>query len=166
MLKWEGGKRGHKEGPALQSQLDFEVAGQPGSGNLSMSGFHSNSANLLKGKSHFLSYLLARRLQRCQPTLYRRADDSCFLFNAKTAGKEVSLRTLFNLPPDQKRELWILTDEALKHPRWYVTTSGWFIVLGASPLKIKKSYQWEKDRNVGVHFMSLWSWAEIYGAYW
>ncbi|PUU72370.1 hypothetical protein B9Z19DRAFT_1137826 [Tuber borchii] len=89
------------EDPEMGASLDYKVLGQPGC-----------------GKSFFLSYLLVHRLLRSQPTVYRRGDDCCFIFQEGTPGMMVDARHLFGLPGDQKRNLWILTDETLENPQW------------------------------------------------
>ena len=58
-----------------------------------------------------------------------------------------------------------MTDAALADERWTERSHSWFVVLAASPLKVKASRQWEKDRNVGVHFMRNWTWPEIVAAF-
>ena len=58
-----------------------------------------------------------------------------------------------------------MTDEALVDAGWTELSHSWFVVLAASPLKVKASRQWEKDRNVGVRFMRNWTWAEIVAAF-
>jgi hypothetical protein len=77
----------------------------------------------------------------------------------------VDLDTLSSLPDDAKRKLWILTDEPLEDPIWNNPGTLWFTVLAASPKKVEASRQWEKDRNVNVHFTSNWTWPEIVAAF-
>ncbi|RPA94839.1 hypothetical protein L873DRAFT_1746270 [Choiromyces venosus 120613-1] len=145
--RWQG--VGHSSGnPAVRRKLDYEISGQPGT-----------------GKTCFLSYLLVRRLHKCQPTVYRADDKSCFLFDEDSAGNEISVKTLSCLSPAKKRKLWVLTDETLQNPQWHRSTSGWFVVLAASPKKVKACRQWEKERNVALYFMSNWEWPEIFAAY-
>jgi len=119
----------------------------------------------MKGKTCCLSYILARRLLNHQPTVYRINDDLCFLFNDKTQGEKISLGSLFALTKDEKRKIWILTDEALTHPIWNNKAESWFTILGASPAKVRLSYQWQKERNPGVRYIRPWSWEDIYAAY-
>ncbi|KAG0633397.1 hypothetical protein HOY80DRAFT_896565 [Tuber brumale] len=128
--------------------LDFKIGGQPGS-----------------GKSFFLSYLLVRRLLAGQPTAFRRNDNDCYLFNRDSNGSKTDANSLFDLPKDQKKALWILTDGALTNERWNMKGHGWFVVLAASPAKIKASRQWVKDRNVASRYMTNWKWEEIVAAF-
>ncbi|KAG0130296.1 hypothetical protein HOY82DRAFT_382825 [Tuber indicum] len=145
--RWDGvGQR--SVNPRVSARLDYDVSGQPGT-----------------GKTFFLSYLLVRRLQKRQPTVYRADDKSCFLFDEDTPGHEISSKSLSRLPPQKKRKLWVLTDETIQNPRWHMPTSGWFVVLAASPEKVKASRQWQKERNPDVYFMSPWEWPEIFAAY-
>lgn len=126
----------------------------------------SNSdTNKYVGKSVCLSYILAHRLYTGEPTVYRLNDDCCYLFDDDTPGVEMTAKCLFQLSNKKKSGLWILTDEALTDARWKGRGHPWFVVLGASPAKVRLSRDWEKDRNVGVHFISPWSWAEIFAAY-
>ena len=97
--------------------------------------------------------------------MYRVNDDCCYLFDDNTPGAEMTAKSLFQLGTEQKSQLWILTDEALTDARWGTWSHPWFIVLGASPAKARQSGHWEKERNVGVHFISAWNWAEIFAAY-
>jgi hypothetical protein len=77
----------------------------------------------------------------------------------------VDANFLFNLGGGAKRELWILTDEALVDSAWTDEDTPWFIVLAASPQKVKASRQWEKDRNPGMYFVRNWEWHEIVAAF-
>lgn len=113
----------------------------------------------------FLSYLLVQRLISGQPTVYRVSDDTCYLFDQHACGKKVNINTLFELDENAKRELWILTDEALTHPNWTRAYHSWFVVLAASPEKTKASRQWQKDRNADVHYISNWNWTEIFATF-
>ncbi|CUS10226.1 unnamed protein product [Tuber aestivum] len=130
--------------PQCGTNLDYKVSGQPGI-----------------GKSYFLSYLLARRLQMCQPTVYRRSDDQCFLFDEGTAGQEVSASILFQLTEDKKREIWILTDSIMCNPSWLLWDHSWFVVMGSLPAKVNQSTRWEKGRNSAVYYVDNWKWGEI-----
>ncbi|RPA90239.1 hypothetical protein L873DRAFT_1795603 [Choiromyces venosus 120613-1] len=78
---------------------------------------------------------------------------------------ETDTCSLFHLPKDQKKVLWILMDEKLEHPRWNEKGHGWFVVLAALPAKIQGSRQWQKNRKVGSHYMSNWEWGEIVAAF-
>lgn len=73
-------------------------------------------------------------------------------------------KTLFKLNEEEKRKLWILTDESLTNPNW-TRIFSWFVVLAASPVKVKASRQWQKARNVGVYYMNTWGWYEIVAAF-
>jgi len=73
--------------------------------------------------------------------------------------------SLFELSKERMRQLWVLTDAPLVNENWQNRTFPWFVVLGASPAKVRLSRQWEKDRNVGVRYISPWDWDEIYAAY-
>ena len=106
-----------------------------------------------------------RRILAGQPTVYRSNDSCCYLFDSDANGSETDANSLFHLPGDRKRALWILTDEALADAGWYRKDHGWFVVLAASPAKIKASRQWEKDRNVGSRYMGNWGWDEIVAAF-
>lgn len=106
------------------------------------------------------------RLNKGLPTVYRREDDQCFLFNETSPGNEISLKELSRLSPAQKRRLWVLTDEKIENNRWNVSTNGWFVVLAASPKKVSASKDWKKARNACLYYMSIWSWPEIFAAYW
>ncbi|KAG0127480.1 hypothetical protein HOY82DRAFT_541919 [Tuber indicum] len=133
--------------PAWHLNLDYQMAGQPGSGKL-----------------FFLSYLLVRRLLAGQPTVFRSNDSHCYLFDSNSNGSKTDANSLFDLPEDRKRALWILTDEALTDGVWNDSHS-WFVVLAASPAKMKASRQWEKDRNVASRYMTNWGWDEIVAAF-
>jgi len=101
-----------------------------------------------------------------EPTVYRRNDARCYLFDETYRGAEVNAQSLFDSQEQENRRLWILTDGALKDERWNIEYYYWFIVLAASPAKMKESWQWEKDRNPGIHYMRNWQWGEIYTAFW
>ncbi|RPA98229.1 hypothetical protein L873DRAFT_1828618 [Choiromyces venosus 120613-1] len=126
--------------PAVGFNLDYQIAGQPGS-----------------GKSFFLSYLLVFRILEGQPTVFRRDDSCCYLFDSDSHGSETKANSVFHLPKNQKKALWILMDQKLKHPGWNEKGHSWFVVQVASPKK--------KDRNVGSHYMSNWGWGEIVAAF-
>ena len=164
--KWAGVNPG--EDPKKGEHLDYKVSGQPGSGECT--GLHWWSvflvlvSNLCQGKTWFLSYILARRLLDGQPTVYRRSDGKCYLFSEWSKGREVNLEFLSTLSDNEKRELWILSDEALVDPEWN-SDHPWFVVLAVSPQKVKASRQWEKDRNCGAHYMNSWGWDEIFAAF-
>ncbi|KAG0126292.1 hypothetical protein HOY82DRAFT_581112 [Tuber indicum] len=113
------------------------------------------------GKSFFLSYLLVGRLLAGQPTVFRNNDSRCYLFDSDSNGRETDANYLFHLPQDRKRTFWILTDGALTDESWNKKGHGWFVVLVASPAKIKASHQWAKDRNVALRYMSNWKWEGI-----
>jgi len=153
------------EDPEMGACLDYKVLGQPGCGGYLVCHFSALANSNVLGKSFFLSYLLVRRLLRSQPTVYRRGDDCCYIFQEDTAGIMVDARHLFGLPGDQKRKLWILTDETLDNPQWQDGTHEWFVILAASPKKVRDSKQWAKDRNIGVRYMSNWGWEEIFAAF-
>ena len=87
------------------------------------------------------------------------------MFDETSPGDKIDIEKLFGLDEDKKRSLWILTDAALLDEGWNRRSHSWLVVLAASPLKVKASRQWEKDRNVGVHFMRNWAWAEIVAAF-
>ncbi|RPB01931.1 hypothetical protein L873DRAFT_1842102 [Choiromyces venosus 120613-1] len=80
-------------------------------------------------------------------------------------GRKTDVNSLFDLPDHQKEELWILTDEALEDAGWNDKGHSWFVVLAASPAKIRGLWQWEKDRKVGSRYMSNWGWGEIVAAF-
>jgi len=101
-----------------------------------------------------------------QPTVYRRNDARCYLFDETHKGTEVNAKFLFNLAEQRNPRLWILTDACLTDERWNIQYYHWFIVLAASPTKMQESWQWEKDRKAGVHYMTNWRWNEIYSAFW
>ncbi|PWW73859.1 hypothetical protein C7212DRAFT_359168 [Tuber magnatum] len=117
------------------------------------------------GKSIFLSYLLVQRLLKGQPTVYRESDRNCFLFDEDYRGNHVDADTLIGLSTEKKRKLWILTDEALSDPAWNRRSSEWFVILSASPEKIKCSNQRRKDRAVGARYMRNWTWEEIFAGF-
>jgi len=122
--------------------------------------------NFVIGKTCFLSYLLFRRLQERLPTIYRVDDRSCFLFDDHSKGEQISIDKLAHMPSAKKRMLWVLTDESLQSSSWYSSTSGWFVVLAASPCKLSQSKKWKSERNVHEYYMSNWEWSELYAAYW
>ncbi|KAG0639417.1 hypothetical protein HOY80DRAFT_1074068 [Tuber brumale] len=129
-------------------RLDYKVSGQPGT-----------------GRSVFLNYLLLHRLHQNLPTVLRYSNRRYYLFDESTPGSQVAAETLFQLSPEKKRSLWILTDEAIIDARWTNRNHSWFIVLGSSPALVRQSRQWENDRNVGVHYMRNWVWSEIFAAF-
>ena len=122
-------------------------------------------SNLSQGKTWFLSYILARRLLAQRPTVYRRGDDECYLFSERSKGWKISLDFLCALSDDEKRDLWILTDNALVHAEWDFKIHPWFVVLAAAPRSITESRQWGKDRNPYVRYMRNWEWHEIFAAF-
>ena len=126
---------------------------------------HEYFANPWQGKTFFLSYILASRLLRGQPTVYREDDDNCYLFNEGPRGKRVDMEFLFNLGTDEKKALWILTDEALVKAPWARLSSPWFVVLGATPGRVEASRRWLKDRNPGSRIMKNWGWHEVFAAF-
>lgn len=167
-LKWSGFNP-HTGRPSVPSRLDYKVSGQPGSGvwsSNSLPFFDLLLTNKIQGKTVFLSYLLVYRLLKQKPTIYRINDDTCFIFDEDRHGEETSAKALFALPEEEKRQFWVLTDEPLVNANWYSPIFCWYIILAASPRKVKESRDWEKNRNVGVHFMSTWKWGEIFAAYW
>jgi len=97
--------------------------------------------------------------------VYRLDDDNCILFTNQHHGQRVKAQSLFNLKREEQRQLWILTDEVLRGAQWANGAFAWFIVLAASPQKIKKSRQWQKDHNPGMHYISNWEWNEIFAAF-
>ncbi|KAG0638815.1 hypothetical protein HOY80DRAFT_922315 [Tuber brumale] len=145
--RWEGVRMDNTT-PAVIARLDYEISGQPGT-----------------GKTFFLSYLLVCRLRACQPTVYRTSDQACFLFDEDACGIQITVETLSQLPPAKKRELWVLTDQTLEDTQWHMPTSGWFVVLAASPQKMAASKSWEKERNPDLYFMRNWNWPEIFAAF-
>ncbi|PUU82311.1 hypothetical protein B9Z19DRAFT_1120916 [Tuber borchii] len=134
--------------PAVRGKLDYEISGQPGT-----------------GKTFFLSYLLVCRLCARLPTVYRKDDQRFYLFDRASPGLEITLKQLSDLPPTQKRRLWVLTDEKIDDTHWYPKTLPWFVVLAASPNKTTASEQWHKERNPAKFYMSIWGWPEIFAAY-
>ena len=122
-------------------------------------------SDLRQGKTWFLSYILARRLLARRPTVFRTRDKACFLFSERSMGKRVDADDLFAIDSSEKRQLWILTGEALTDPEWRRPDHQWFVLLAASPQKIQASRQWVKDRNPGVHYILNWEWHEIFAAY-
>ncbi|RPA91002.1 hypothetical protein L873DRAFT_1831533 [Choiromyces venosus 120613-1] len=102
------------------------------------------AGQLGSGKSFFLSYLLVLRILE---------------------GSETDTYSLFHLPENQKKALWILTDEKLENAGCNEKGHSLFVVQVASPKKVHKSWQWEKDRNVGSRYMSNWGWGEIVAAF-
>ena len=164
--KWAGVNPG--EDPKKGEHHDYTVSGQPGSGECT--GLHwwlvflVLVSNLCQGKTWFLSYILVRRLLVGRPTVYRKNDGKCYLFSEWSKGREVNLEFLSTFSDSEKRELWILSDEALVDPEWN-WSNPWFVVLAASPQKVQASRQWEKDRNCGTHYMRNWEWDEIFAAF-
>ncbi|RPB00674.1 hypothetical protein L873DRAFT_1788851 [Choiromyces venosus 120613-1] len=75
------------EMPAVGFNLDYQIAGQPGS-----------VLRILKG----------------QPTVFRFNDHLCYMFDSDSKGSETNAYSLFHLPENQKKELRILTDRALE----------------------------------------------------
>ena len=154
----------------MHAKRDFEISGQPGSGmfglyfGIAIGVPNSNIFNL-KGKSFFLTYLLIKRLIKREPTVYRCNDSVCYLFDDEYKGKEVTVDILFNEAKVNNRRIWILTDGVLDDERWNILYHDWFVVLAASPAKLQASSQWEKDRNVGVCYMTNWTWSEIFAAF-
>ncbi|RPA92478.1 hypothetical protein L873DRAFT_1861613 [Choiromyces venosus 120613-1] len=73
--------------------------------------------------------------------------------------------SLFDLPNNQKKALWILMDEKLEDAGWNDKGHGWFVVQADSPKKVQNSWQWEKDRKVRSRYMSNWGWCEIVAAF-
>ncbi|RPA89012.1 hypothetical protein L873DRAFT_1832110 [Choiromyces venosus 120613-1] len=116
--------------PAVGFNLDYQIAGQPGS-----------------GKSFFLSYLLVLKILEGQPTVFRHDDSCCYLFDSDSHSSETDANSVLHLPKNEKE------------------CHGWFVVQAASSKKVRKSRQWEKDRNVGSHYMSNWGWGEIVAAF-
>ena len=107
-----------------------------------------------------------QRIRAGQPTVFRDNDSiECYLFNSHSCGEVVDVNFLFRLPKDEKRKLWILTDEALVDARWNQKRHHWFVVLAGSPAKVTASYQWKKDRNARVYYTSNWEWEEIVAAF-
>ncbi|RPA95799.1 hypothetical protein L873DRAFT_1929528 [Choiromyces venosus 120613-1] len=134
--------------PVVGLNLDYQVAGQLGS-----------------GKSFFLSYLLVLRILKGQPTVFRFHDHCCYLFDSNSKGSKTDADSLFDLPKNQKKVLWIMMDEKLEDAGWNMKGHGWFVVQVTLPKKVQNSRQWEKDRNVGSHYMSNWGWGEIVAAF-
>ena len=102
---------------------------------------------------------------KAEPTIYRRNDARCYLFNETHQGAEVNAEFLFDLAEKKNPRLWILTDAQLTDERWNTTYYNWFIVLSASLPHLQASIQWQKDRNVDIHYMCPWSWGEIFAAF-
>ncbi|PUU72768.1 hypothetical protein B9Z19DRAFT_1136756 [Tuber borchii] len=69
------------------------------------------------GKSMFLTYVLIYRLLEREPTVYRRNDSRCYLFDERHRGVLVDSAFLFNMNERTKRHLWILTDAAITDPQ-------------------------------------------------
>ncbi|KAG0639754.1 hypothetical protein HOY80DRAFT_1072667 [Tuber brumale] len=80
-------------------------------------------------------------------------------------GHEISSKPLSRITPREKRKLWVLAGETVQNQKWHMSTAGWFIVLAASPEKVKASRQWQKERNPAVYFMGTWELPEIFAAY-
>ncbi|CUS10112.1 unnamed protein product [Tuber aestivum] len=109
--------------------------------------------------------LVHQKLLAGQPTAFRTDDDECYLFDSSSNRIKTNANYLFDLPKDQKKGLWILTDKALGVARWNKKNHSWFVVLAASPLKVKASNQWKKNRNVASRYMGNWGWDEIIVAF-
>ena len=77
----------------------------------------------------------------------------------------MSLQQLLNVSEEKKRDLWILTDEALKDANWNKDWHGWFIVLAGSLKKVETSNEWAKGRNPDETYINNWTWDEIYAAF-
>ncbi|KAG0136176.1 hypothetical protein HOY82DRAFT_599336 [Tuber indicum] len=73
------------------------------------------------GKLFFLSYILVQWLVKAQPTAFRINNCKCYLFDEMGS------------------------DDKLTDAGWNCQTNTWFVVLAASPAKVKASYQWVKD---------------------
>jgi len=100
-----------------------------------------------------------------QPTVYRVDDQKCYYFDEVHRGCRKDANYLFDLPDKEKRDLWILTDQALTDPLWNKTWHSWFVVLGCSEKKVDLSEQWVKERNLHETYMNNWEWDEIYAAF-
>ena len=77
------------------------------------------------------------------------------------------MKFLFDLNDDDKRRLWILTDEPLVKVQWARIYTPWFVVLAISmsPREAESSGRWENERNSGVRYMRNWEWHEIFAAF-
>ena len=106
-----------------------------------------------------------RRLQAGQATVFRVNDSECYLFDDNFHGSRIDANFLFDLSSVQKKDLWILTDEALEDARWNKKSHYWFVVLAVSPAKVKGSNQWVKERNALIRYIRNWEWDEIVAAF-
>jgi len=106
-----------------------------------------------------------RRVVARRPTVYRLNDRNCYYFDETSQGHRISLRQLFALPDRKKRDLWILTDEALTDSDWNQKWHGWFVVLAGSLRKVETSHGWAKGRNPDETYINNWEWDEIYAAF-
>lgn len=106
-----------------------------------------------------------RRINAGLPTAFRISDSRCYLFTDKYHGTKTDAETLFDIAENEKRHLWILTDEVIEDPGWFQRQHSWFLVLAASPGKVAKSRQWVKERKPGKRFMTNWEWDEIVAAF-
>lgn len=100
-----------------------------------------------------------------RPTVYRLNDSTCYYFNKINRGRRISAYGLFDLPEAEKRDLWILTDEALTDSNWNQQWHSWFVVLAGSMKKVETSHEWAKGRNPGETYINNWDWDEIYAAF-
>ena len=102
------------------------------------------------------------------PTVYRRNDASCYLFDNAHKGVEVNAEYLFDLAKKGRiPRLWILTDTSLINKRWRSTDTcyNWFIVFAAALPDAQVSSEWEASRGVTTYYMQNWSWSEIFTAF-
>jgi len=106
-----------------------------------------------------------RRLLAGQATVFRVNDSDCYLFDHEFHGSKIDANFLFDLSSDQKKALWILTDEALEDARWNKKDHEWFVVLAVSPAKVKGSNQWVKERNPLIRYIRNWGWDETVAAF-
>lgn len=120
----------------------------------------------LEGKSMFLLYLLARRLQEQKPTVFRLNDARCFYFNETYKGARITAQEMFDMADKENERVWVLTDAPLTDESWGTQDYQWFIVLAASPNLAKTSFVWDKGRSPGIYYMSNWRWGEIFAALW
>ncbi|RPA90258.1 hypothetical protein L873DRAFT_1879937 [Choiromyces venosus 120613-1] len=105
--------------PVMGLNLDYQIAGQ-----------------LSSGKSFFLSYFLVLKILEGQPTIFRCNDCLCYLFDSDSKGSKTDAYSLFDLPKNQKKALWILTDEKLENAGWNMKCHSWFVMQVASPKKL------------------------------
>ena len=133
--------------------------------NTSFYNFLLKSANIKKGKSTFLLYLLIQRLATCQPTVYRVDDERCYYFDETHSGRCMNANQLFDLSPIAKHDLWILTEKGLTRPMWNQSWHTWFVVLASSEREVQHCRQWVKDRNPGEAYLNNMAWDEIYAAF-